>query len=260
MQLQELKKEFERSHHEVMRFHALMKKREQVIQNVDVLKEKLERELIRLHHVKPHEAAQLKLQISQDSELVEGFKRELKAIDEEIDQIGENKEEHYEQIREELLKQIQNQSPESVAEYRRLESQLKTGHEHQERLLKEKRLLEPLWETFQRSAHIDLKGSFWNFLLGKNPKALVAHALDQAQIQAESAKLKMEEGPFKKFLDKFLAETMEKWKKEVQQSLPQFHNELSQLMKEQAHNIEQTQQKIERLENELEQWINQYTG
>ena len=260
MQLLDLKKEFEKCQREITHYHFLLEQREQALQKMEALKEEVEAKLIQLHQLmkKNRQAPALEKEISMNSEQIAAIKKTMQKIDVELDQIGEEKEVHFEEIQKALVLQIQEAFPEASQEYQNICLNLKEAHQRKEQLLHESAQIAPLFHTFAQAGSIQFKRNIFDLLRGKHPKSLLARALHHAYDQAKELDIK--EIQLKHFVEKFLQEAKDPWNHELQRKkFPKLYEEFSHLVASQNQQIAEQQLRITTLEASFLKWIDKYT-
>ena len=264
MQLQELKKEFEKCRQELSRYYHLLERREHDLQKIHLLKESVEAKLIQMHQYLKKDAKkaeELKEQIAEETDHIADIKEAIKNIDEEIDQLGEEKEAHFELLKKKLTELIKNEFPESAPEYQHISAQIQEASQRKEQLLQQKNLMKPFVETLQKAAAINLNGNFFDFLFGKNPKSLLSRTLHTAKTQAEIITPQVEDAQLNSFLEKFLHEVQNPWNKELYRGkFTELYKEFSILRKELEQKNSEEQQKISEQEAALEKWMEKYSA
>jgi hypothetical protein len=264
MQLEELKKNLERCRFDLRRYRILSEKREIELEKIEILKEGVEKKLIRKQYIKasqPKLATLLKQQIAEESEQMISLKKGVKEIDEELDLIGEEKERTFEQLQQELITTLQKEFPEAAKEYQLGESDLNEARARKECLVQERRAIIPLFDLLKEGAHIPLKGGFWGYLFGKNPKAHLARIIYKASVLAEKISTTAHVERFKPFLSLFLQEANKSWNKALYQGkFTHLWEACAQLMSELDLEVSDTEKTITRLEQSQETWIERVVG
>jgi len=247
---------------EMTRYHFLLEQREQDLQTIDSLKENIQTKLIQLHQLmkKRGHTDHLQEEISSDSERITTLKKTLQQIDEELDQIGDDKEAHFEKIKNELITRIQELYPESTQEYQDILNNLSTSQHNKAEASQQLSLIHPFLSTLQMATTIKPQGNLLDFLRGKHPKSLLARLLHQAHGQAEKAYTHVEDGQMKHFLEKFVFEAKDPWNTTLQRkTFPALFKEFKELVSDLEHKNEEAHQQILHWEKALDTWILKYS-
>lgn len=263
MQLLELKKEFERGKHELSRYHQLLEKREHEFQKIHTLKEHIEVKMSKMHQLMktdPQRAEEIKNKIIEETESIATLKTLIKHIDEELDQLGEEKEILFERLKQNLIAQIKNEIPNAAEEYDKLEAQLASAQKKKDLLTHEQTLIEPLFRLFQEGAQIKPKAGFFDFLFDKTPRALLARKVHHASTLAEKIYPIVKEKHARQFIEKFLLETKKEWNHELYRGkFAQLFEEFSQIMENWQMESLRLQNTIKAQESAIDAWIEKYS-
>jgi exonuclease VII large subunit len=262
MQLLELKKEFEKCKIDCERYHHLLDKREIESHKIHELKEAVETKLIQMHRLiknDPQRAHALKNAIEEQTEEISQLKAIIKHIDEELDQIGDEKEALLEKLHAKLIQNINNNYPEAKQEYESINAELQKTNVQKLALLKQKELIAPLFDILKEGEAIPQKGGFVSFLFGNSPRAALGRVMHNAAIWAEKIYPFITEEHIKNFLDKFLQDSKKYWNKDLYPGkFTEFYAELSQMMSELEERLQQSQDMIVKQEQAIDTWIEKY--
>jgi hypothetical protein len=261
MQLQDLKRAFEKSKHDVNLYKTLSEKRELKIERAFELKESVSRKLIEMHRIEkrdPQRADALKKEILEEGETIDELKKSLLEIDHQLDELESALD--YEEIRKNLITTIQKEYPEDAQAFEQHETQLKAAQKTREEALKHQQLLAPLSTLFQEGQAIKLKGGFFNFLFEKNPKARLARIIHAALEQAEKIAPQIGIFDIKNFLKNFITAAKHTPNRSLYEGgFSDFSHQLAQLMEHLNHTLVQSETSIKSHEEAIEQWINKHT-
>jgi hypothetical protein len=262
MQLLELKKEFEECKRDLLHYHHVLEKREQEHQKIRTLKESVEKKLLQMHRISKtsnQAAEQLSEQITKESEEIDSLKKVIKDLDEQLDQLGEEKESLYEKLKQNLIDKIQENFPEASAEYQTLANHLQREHLHEKGLARQKILVEPLYATLKAASGVQVKRGFIDFLLGKNPTAHLARLIDTGATLAEKIYPDVTEEGIKNFLAKFLQQAKKPWHYALYQGkCTELFADFSLLISELDQKIARSKETILTDEQAIEKWIEKY--
>jgi len=256
MQLQEIKKQIDTYKLELDECQILIEKREDLLQKIHELKQNIEENLIKRASKQSQE---LDLQISDESEQVTNLKKKLREIDQRLDQIGEEKENIFNDLRDQLIKSIQTQYPNAKKEYLKLSKELDEAKSQHTSCIELKNRLAPFTATLKEGAQIDLKGGVLLFLLGNNPKAKLARSIQKAAKYAKEITPQVQHPRFLTYFEKFEKEASKTWNRALYKGqFTALFVEYSTLMTELEEQITHLSRKIIESEKAIEIWIEKH--
>jgi IS1 family transposase len=261
MQLEQLKKNFERSKHELLLFQNLSIKRENSYQKMQELKGEVEYALTRLHAFNNRASSQariLEVAIKEKSEQIDKLKKVIRHLDQDIDALGDDKEAEFEANKKNLITKIHEIYPDSRRAYAQIERDKQEAIMLKNGLIEDKNKIEPLSDMLFDLLQIKKKKSILNFFFGK--RGTITRAFFIAHDYAKKIHPEIHDHELKAYLQEFLSETDRAWSKAFyNEKIDRLVDHLNPLLARLEEKIQQQNTFLSSLDHSLDSWISQYT-
>ncbi len=229
MQLQELKKTFDAKRLSKENYVLLLQQREEIYD-----------------------------QIVEHQEL-DSLKEELKELDHQIDELGENQEEEIEKLKEEIVMTIQQIFPESTHDYQELCTKFDTHQNEEKSCLALSKNLSSFAAALNEGAASKNARGFFGFIFGRNHKVILARAIRKAIIEAERIYEQIDDETIQHFLTTFLKEANSPWNSALyRERFFELHHEFSGLMEKLEERKILSRRNSIKVEKKIEIWIEHY--
>lgn len=262
MQLQELKKALDQCRLNLSRYDSLMKTREAKMQTLVNLKQNVESQLLKKHILKDKKSLEnqkLEQSILDESAEITKLKLSVKEIDHELDLIGEEREETFQKLKQELITQIDKEMPEIAPNYHQLEAEHKTLKKTVQKSKKNFELFASFFNLVEAGSKIELKNSFLSYLLGSHPKARLAHLIHKAAKHAQALQPQINDQRISHLLTLFIQEAEKSWNPKLYRGkFQELYQDSVKLKKELQHELVSQERSLLKKEEEIELWLERH--